>query len=81
MKFAPSLAALVRGAAFLNTICNLLPRVFAADQHPSHTITYFEHLPQRLYYFDDTPVSNQFQNTPTVLHRPYVQAMADSGIS
>ena len=59
MKFAPSLAALVTGAAFFNTLCDLcgvLPRVYAADQHPSQTVTYFENLPQRLYYFDDTTV-------------------------
>lgn len=54
MKFAPSLAALVMGAAFLNDV---LPRVYAADQHPSQTVTYFENLPQRLYYFDDTTVN------------------------
>ena len=53
MKFAAPLAAL---AAFLNTLCSLLPHVYAADQHPSHTVTYFENLPQRLYYFDDTTV-------------------------
>ncbi len=73
MKFAQSLAALVRGAALLNTLCGLLPHVYAADQHPSHTVTYFENLPQRVYYFDDTTVSNQLQSTPTVLYRPYVR--------
>jgi hypothetical protein len=78
MKLAPSLAALVRGAAFLNTLCDLLPRVYAADQHPSHTVTYFENLPQRLYYFDDTTVSNQSQHVQRS-YWPY--AMADSGMT
>ena len=66
MKFAPSLAALVRGVALFNTLYVLLPHVYAAEQHPSHTVTYFENLPQRVYYFDDTTVGYQFQNTHTV---------------
>ena len=68
MKFAPSLAALVTGAAFLNTLCDVLPLVYAADQRPSHSVTYFENLPQRLYYFDDTTVSDQSQ----ILLQPHI---------
>ena len=62
MKFAPPLTTLVTGATYLTTLSGLLPRVYAADEHPSHTVSYFENLPQRLYYFDDTTVSNQSQN-------------------
>ena len=65
MKLTQTLAALVRGAALLNSLCELLPHVYAADQHPSHTVTYFENLPQRVYYFDDTTVSNRLQSKST----------------
>src|SRR5258708_3215949 len=60
MKFSTPLAVLVAGATLLDTLCGLWLRVYAAEQHPSHTVTYFENLPQRLYYFDDTTVSIKF---------------------
>jgi hypothetical protein len=37
-------------------ILALIPLVLAADPDPTHTITSFENLPARLFFFDDTPV-------------------------